>query len=483
MNMDLFSTLYIMVRKIFPVSILFFLILLVCSCVKSINPDIERGSDYVYREGYPDVRLSALGFLNEKDEAVVEVTTDIGYASLVYETVDGQQVASVELGIRVVNAKSGEAENIFREFKIESEVENFTLRQESFKFTEEIVVTPGEYNIAVSVVDAATGREIIRQTEAYIPDPENPENNLTAVRLSGKDMDLINPEFIPVTTYDVSSNMDSLKFEFQVTNHDPDYPLTIQTQLKHFPTDQEPAKQLSARNPSPSTLEYKGIDYRDYHVIDENIRRLDQTGSVLIEVKFPIFEKGNYRFEVETKTQDNETLFKARDFSVKGKYFPTLITAKELAEPLIYLMDNDEYKNLMALNNPDSLKQAMDRFWLSHIGSMRKARDVINLFYERVETANFQFTNFKEGWKTDRGKIYILFGPPWYIDKMRNSLRWSYTFNTGDPLYNFIFTRFKSPNEFYPFEHYKLRRKSTYHNLEYRQKQLWLTGAIMERQL
>lgn len=459
------------------------IVLVAGGCAKTMNPNIERGSDYVYQEGYPDVRVSALGLLNINNEAVVEVTTDVGYGSLVYETVNGQEVAKIELAIRVANSETGEAENIYREFTIESQVERYTIQQESFKYTEEVMVTPGEYDIAVSVVDKATGKETIRQTEAFIPNPENPENNLTTVRLSGKDMDLINPEYVPVTTYDVSTKMDSLKFEFQVTNNDPDYPLTIRAQLKNFPSDLDPAEPMAANNPPPSTIEYKGIDYRDFTIEDENTRRLDQTGSVLIEFRYSNFERGNYRFEVETTTQEGETLFKARDFSVKGPHFPTLITARELAEPLVYLMGDDEYEEMMDIQDSDSLKEYMDRFWLSHIGSMRRARSVISLYYDRVESANKLFTNFKEGWKTDRGKIYILFGHPWYVDKLHNRVRWSYTFNTGDPMYNFYFERARAPNEFFPFQHYILDRKSSFHNLEYRQKQLWLTGTIIDRKL
>ena len=35
---------------------------------------------------------------------------------------------------------------------------------------------------------------------------------------------------------------------------------------------------------------------------------------------------------------------------------------------------------------------------------------------EEIEEANKQFSNYKEGWKTDMGMMYILFGPPWYIE-------------------------------------------------------------------
>ncbi len=460
-----------------------FLVILFSACARQMNPDVERGSDYSFREGYPDVRVSALGFLDLQDNAVIDVTTDIVYGSLVFREIDDSQKAQVELAIRVVNRDTGATENILQEFEIDSERELFLLSEELFSYTERVEVEPGQFTIVVSVLDKNTGREIMRETEAYIPDPAEDAINLTAVRLSGKNLDSANPLFAPITTYNISSNLDSLKFEFQVTNNQSDDPLTISAQLLRYEADLSPSAPMSDNNPSPSQIEYKGIDYRDYTIVDENIRRLEQAGSVLIEFKYGTLKNGNYRFEVETSDNSGNDLFKARDFAVRGGNFPTMQTPKELAEPLIYLMSRSEHNRLMEINNPDEMKEAIDRFWLTNIGSMREARDIINLFYERVETANKHFTNFKEGWKTDRGKMYILFGPPWYIESSGNELMWSYTHNRSDPVYNFMFERTRAPSEYYPFEHYLLNRRSEFHSLEYRQRQIWLTGAILRRDI
>ena len=471
-------------HKIFYVLwLLLFVCIMFSGCVQTKNPDIERGSDYNFREGYPDVRLSALGYLNLQDEAVIEVTTDIGYSSLVFRNGSGRDLAVIELAIRVANLDTGETENILREFEIESEVRPFLLNEQVFTFTEEVLVKPGRFTVAVSVKDTATGREIIRQADAYIPNPDAPENNITAIRLSGKNLDLINAEFIPITTYDVTAVNDSLRFEFQVTNNDSENPLTIISRLLYFPADLSPALPMSYNNHIPNTLPYKGIDYRNRRIVDETTRILDQPGSVLIEFKYPLLERGNYRFEVRIVTYNGNELYKARDFAIRSDNYPTLITPRELAEPLIYLMNGRDYEQLMNINNPDSLKEVMDRFWLNHLGSIRDARDVINLFYTRVEFANKHFTNFKEGWKTDRGMMYILFGPPWYIESRRNSLIWSYTHNTGDPQRNFQFNRHRAPNEFFPFDHYMLSRRTDFHALEHRQRQIWLSGTIIHRNL
>jgi len=100
-----------------------------------------------------------------------------------------------------------------------------------------------------------------------------------------------------------------------------------------------------------------------------------------------------------------------------------------------------------------------------------------------VEEANKQFSNFKEGWKTDLGMIYILFGPPWYVDDSLNRMRWSYSYNRNDPDYNYLFETPKLKSEFYPYQNYLLQRNQYYFNIEYQQTQLWLTGQILRRSL
>ena len=127
------------------------------------------------------------------------------------------------------------------------------------------------------------------------------------------------------------------------------------------------------------------------------------------------------------------------------------------------------------------MKNAIDRFWLSNVRNSNKAREVISLFYERVEEANKQFSNFKEGWKTDTGMMYILFGPPMYVNSYTNQMVWSYSYNREDPESNFIFDRPKLKTKFYPFDNYVLRRSNYYYNVQRRQVERWLSGSILSR--
>lgn len=451
-------------------------------CVRSSNPDVERGSTFRFQDGYPEVRMSSIGLLSEDDQALIDITTDIVLGSLIYSTKDSVRSAQVSLEIRILEKEGDFTKTIRRDFSVEADYTASYQSQEVFTHHESIEVEPGDYDVTVTVLDQSSGKATSRTSEADIPDPENPQINLTTVRLLGKPkpQDVRDtPEYTPITTYTVSSGLDSLKFMFQVTNNDLEDPLEIRSRLLRYEADTSVARPMNYNNYSPSTLPYVGVEVRDPEEIDFVTRRLDQPGSVLIEFPYDLLEKGTYRFEVETTDENGDEVYKARDFSIKSENYPTVQTPEELARPLIYLMDRGEHKEMMKIQDPDSMKAAIDRFWLSHIGNMNKAKSVISLYYERVEQANKQFTNFKEGWKTDLGMIYILFGPPWYVDRYLNTMVWSYSYDRTDPRYNYTFERPQMKNEFFPFDNYLLQRNQGYFNIQYRQIQLWLSGNIL----
>lgn len=462
-------------------------LLLLGACTRSSNPDIERGANYYFQDGYPEVRLSALGVLNEEDEGVIAVAADIVESSLIYREIEGENRATIEVEIQITGQEGTSfTDNFTTQVQVQSEREAWLTRPDVIHFSRDMPTPPGDYQVTFSVTDLTSGNRSVRTTETYIPDPEGDRIHLTSVRMLARDS---NDEgepgggYLPVTTYDVSTLNDSLRFVVQVTNNRDNEPLQVTSRLLRFEADTTSARPMSFNNYTQSSLPYKGIEYRRSEVMDQTQRTLTQPGSVLIEYRYPRPDRGNYRFEVRANDSESDELFKARDFSVMGRNYPNLRTPRELAEPLIYLMNRDDHEEMMAIENPDSLKAEIDRFWLSNVGSQSQARRVISLYYERVEQANKQFTNFKEGWKTDMGMMYILFGPPWYVDTRLNEMLWSYAYDRSDPRYNFLFRRPRGVSEFFPFNNYLLMRDQSYFNIQYQQVERWLSGSILLRPL
>ena len=94
-----------------------------------------------------------------------------------------------------------------------------------------------------------------------------------------------------------------------------------------------------------------------------------------------------------------------------------------MIEPLGYLASEDE---MNSLRSSPRQKLALDNFWIRCGGNIEKARELIRIYYTRVLYSNYYFTSFKEGWRTERGMIYIIYGPPDKVYKTTEGEQWGY---------------------------------------------------------
>jgi hypothetical protein len=84
---------------------------------------------------------------------------------------------------------------------------------------------------------------------------------------------------------------------------------------------------------------------------------------------------------------------------------------------------------------------------------------MIKLYYNRVMDANRFFTSYLEGWKTDRGIIYIIYGPPNVVYKGRNVEGWVYGEDKNMLSINFTFRKLDNP---FTDNDYSLTRSPAY---------------------
>jgi len=89
--------------------------------------------------------------------------------------------------------------------------------------------------------------------------------------------------------------------------------------------------------------------------------------------------------------------------------FPRYTRVEDLIKPMIYVCTQEENHQLRSANG-DKLK--FDKVVLSITGDKDRAKNFIRNYFRRVELANEFFSSYKEGWKTDRGMVYIIFGLP-----------------------------------------------------------------------
>jgi GWxTD domain-containing protein len=170
------------------------------------------------------------------------------------------------------------------------------------------------------------------------------------------------------------------------------------------------------------------------------------------------FKKGLYLFQKDTA--------KAEGFAIRAENdYPRFTLIQNLTGPMIYICTKQEYDKLEAAKGE---KKAFDRTILSITGDAERAKQLIRNYFRRVEMANVYFTSFKEGWKTDRGMIYIIFGRPEEVYKFSDREVWSYNTPEFKATFNFA----KAGNIFAP-DNYVLIRDKKYQTTWYEVIDLW----------
>jgi len=181
---------------------------------------------------------------------------------------------------------------------------------------------------------------------------------------------------------------------------------------------------------------------------------------------YSLGKPGIYVYKMDPETTSGLSLFNF------GSSFPRVKTSDDLLAPIVYLTSSAEFRDLRLEPNR---KLAVDNFWLESSGEMDDARELIRVFYNRVLFANLYFSSYKEGWKTDRGMIYIVFGPPDRLEKLPDEEKWIYlTPRSGSPM-EFVFKR---RNSRFTYNNFELDRRQSSTSFWAEAVSTWREGKI-----
>ena len=160
--------------------------------------------------------------------------------------------------------------------------------------------------------------------------------------------------------------------------------------------------------------------------------QLDQNGIA----NFSTNKKGFYHFQLDTTKRIGLTLY---NFS---ETFPDIKKAQDLVPPLRFITSKQEYDELTSSTNP---KAAVEKFWLNCTGNQDRAKEIIRKYYNRERDANLFFTSYLEGWKTDRGMIYLIYGAPNVIYRTAYGETWTYGEENNINSLSYTFSKVDNP--------------------------------------
>lgn len=152
--------------------------------------------------------------------------------------------------------------------------------------------------------------------------------------------------------------------------------------------------------------------------------------------------------------------------------YPAISDVNEMINCTRYIMNKVEYENC---KNSTDKKNSIDNFWLAIGGSNERAKELLKKYYNRVQAANKAYTSYTQGWKTDRGMIYVIFGEPGNIYRSKTEEIWIYGPENDANSLKFIFRRTENP---FSNNDYVMQRSFVYQAPWYDMVDTWRQGRI-----
>jgi GWxTD domain-containing protein len=152
-----------------------------------------------------------------------------------------------------------------------------------------------------------------------------------------------------------------------------------------------------------------------------------------------------------------------------NKWYPKCSDTAKFYDPLVYICSKVEYEEFETAMNA---KVQFENFWITKSGDKNYARKAINEYYKRVFDANLEYTSTCEGWRTDRGMVFIIFGKPSHVERQMNREIWFYKVEMNSTL-AFTFNKVDNP---YSENDYRLDRELKYKPQWYRAVENWRKG-------
>lgn len=189
-------------------------------------------------------------------------------------------------------------------------------------------------------------------------------------------------------------------------------------------------------------------------------------GDFLANIPKEIKDEGYYFFQTDT-TASTGFLLKTTHES-----FPKVKDWEEMVQMVTYISTRKEHETLLLAEDK---KKALDEYWINLTRNPEIAKELIRNYFRMVEFANLLFTDFKEGWKTDRGMVYIVMGPPQEVNFYLDREVWSYAGMDATSKIRFTFARAKtilSPH------FYTLNRSRAYQPVWFKNISQWRSGRM-----
>jgi len=258
----------------------------------------------------------------------------------------------------------------------------------------EFELHPGEYDLLMGIMDLDSKKVGRQKTRITVPDFSLGSLNISAILLADQIAVDSSGNFlsIPNVLGNYEERQNSLFLWYEIYNRLQLDSVKVMYRIRNY--------------------EKKVIREIEHYKILDGIRTVD-----IVEIPRGELESGRYRLELIVG-EGKASVKRERDFTVHWIGMPASASDLEKAiEQLKYIAKSSDIEQMKKSKGAEK-ERLLREFWQSRDPSPGTGgNELMEEYYRRVAFANANFGAYKEGWKTDRGMVYIILGPPDEIER------------------------------------------------------------------
>jgi GWxTD domain-containing protein len=357
-----------------------------------------------------------------------------------------------------------------------------TRMSSSIRLVRHVPLLPAKYIIEVEVEDRQSGKILTQRQSVSIPDINSHVPLLGRLLLHSSADNRRND---PITAFHIPLGEDSLRYTTTAYNLSAWSRIRIAIRLDRFIVDS-----TAAVPPYSYSSWLQGVEGRRHlpAEVDTVVNRTHELSSMQPRHQFegilPHLRCGIYRLtlgitQLDSVWHENDSsVYARRYFVVMRRGFPRPTEPAEMIDMVRYLAFVPELRALDSAHTDGGRRSQFEQFWSNFGEDRTSASNLIRLYYSRVEEANLLFSSYKEGWKTDRGMLYVVLGPPEYIERKYQSETWYYSYGGAYQDNIFQFNRVQLVTQDFELDEYVLNRSMQYQVYWDRRINKWREGQI-----
>jgi len=361
-------------------------------------------------KGYPTgFYFDYSSFRGNEGNSILEFYYQISNNTLIFTKTEDGYSSKYELAVSFTDKKTDKLVE-YKTWEEVLSVKNYsetTLRSEYWINQMNFSIPSGEYKMKVVLTDLESDHKNEFSRDIVVKEYERGEKiRISDIELVSSKLEKnVNKRFSKGTNLNLVPNSTNVYGDLLPK-------LLLYYELYGLPYETDKDKKLS--------VEYRILNYKNEIILSffEDIEYDSESTSQFAAIPLADINEGKYYLNVRVRSDKSEKFISTeKRFFIKRSFGPVGDDFEKSIEYLRYIASDEELNKIKSAKD-DKKKKLWLEFWEKKDPTKNTQKnEMMEEYYRRIRYANKEYSHIKEGWLTDRGRIYILLGRPDEIAK------------------------------------------------------------------